>query len=95
MKHQLILSEEFVPIRTLLNLALKDISSYHDEYISIMVHDAQEMIRDRSYRYRANKRVYKYSSYLSVSSREVITSMNPNRLGESEYRKLLKIFEDL
>lgn len=96
MKYQVIHSkDEFVQIRSLLYIAVHEYSTYHDEYIKIMVHDAQEMISNRDYRFRANKRIYHYSSFLSRKCPSLIQSMKPEHLGREEYIKLLDFFEAL
>lgn len=87
--------EEFLPIRSLLHVAIEEFATYQDEYIGIMVHDAQKMIEDSTYRYRANKRVYRYSSYISKYDRAVIKSMDVQHLTKDDYIKLLSIFEAL
>ena len=87
--------EDFLSIRTLLHIAVEEYSTYHDEYIAVIVRDAQLLIKDNDYRYRANKRVYRYSSFISKRARPLITSMNPNHLTKEDYIKLLSLFEEL
>lgn len=86
---------EFTPIRSLLEIAVHEYETYEDQYIKIMVHDAKFMIQDSSYRFRADSRVYRYSSYLSKNNIDLISEMDPEDLGIDEYRILLAIFEAL
>lgn len=87
--------EEFTTIRNLLHIAIRQYSTYHDTYIHVMVHDAQMLISDESYRYRANKRVYEYSLFLSKHCPELVSSMKSESLGIDDYRKLLAFFDGL
>lgn len=87
--------DEFVVIRTILRGAVSNYDNYHDKYVGIVIRDAQMMAADRSYRYRANKRVYHISSFLSRYNSGLINGMNPNSLGKEDYIKLLQFFEEL
>lgn len=86
---------EYTPIRSLLNIAVTEYSTYHDQYIKIMVKDAILLAQDDKYRYSANRRMYKYSAYLSRHSVSVIRKMNPDRLSLDDYRILFEIFNQL
>ena len=83
---------EYTPIRSLLNIAVTEYATYHDQYIKIMVRDAISLSHDKTYRVVANTRMYRYSSYLSKHSVEVIRQMNPDRLSLSDYKTLFEIF---
>ena len=87
--------EEFVVIRTILKGAVANFETYHDKYIGIVIHDAQMMAADKFYRYKANKRVYHYSSFLCRHNVGLIEGMNPQRLKKEDYVKLLQFFEGL
>ena len=86
---------EFTPIRSLLYHAVADFDNYHDQYISVMVRDAIAIAADHGYKIRANRRLFRYSFYLSVHSVDVIRRMNPDRLTRDDYRALFDIFERL
>ena len=96
MKYQIIQNkEEFVAMRSLLHIAITHKAEYHDEYIRIMVRDAKEMSVNHAYRYHANKKVYHCSSFLSRHNPTLLDRLNPDSMGEPEYRMLLEFFESL
>lgn len=86
---------EFTPIRSLLHYAVKEFDTYQDQYIKVMVKDALLLAKDQGYLFRANRRMIRYSLYLSQHKRDVIATMNPNALGRNEYHTLLEIFRNL
>ena len=86
---------EFTPIRSLLYHALTEYDNYHDEYLNIMVRDAIAISRDHGYKVMANRRMFRYSFYLSIHSANVVRRMNPDRLTREDYRVLFEIFEHL
>lgn len=86
---------EYTPIRSLLNIAVTEYESYHDKYIKIMVKDAIFLSENNEYRFKANRRVYKFSSYLSVNSIDIIKSMKPDHLTLDNYKTLFEIFKSL
>ena len=90
-----IIPNEYTPIRSLLHYAVTEYNTYQDQYIKVMVEDAIMLSQDAEYRFRANRRMFRYSSYLSLHKREVVTSMNPQHLGIDEYRVLFEIFKNL
>lgn len=86
---------EYTPIRSLLYHAVNDYDNYHDQYISVMVRDAIAIAGDGGYKLRANRRMFRYSFYLSFHCIEVIRRMNPDRLTRADYQTLFDIFEHL
>lgn len=86
---------EYTPIRSLLHYAVTEYETYQDQYIKVMVRDALLLAEDQSYRLRADRRMIRYSLYLSQHERAVIATMNPNALGRAEYNTLFEIFQNL
>jgi len=86
---------EYTPIRSLLYYAVNEYQHYTDQYIKIMVRDAIEMANDANSRYMVNRRMYRYSHYLSINSMTVVRRMNPEQLTIEDYRTLFEIFKKL
>lgn len=86
---------EYTPIRTLLSIAVTQYNQYHDVYLKIMVRDAICLSRDSGYRIQANRRMFRYSSYLSKHFIPQVSRMNPEHLTLDDYRLLLDIFSRL
>lgn len=86
---------EYTPIRSLLKKAIRDFSTYQDQYIKVMVSDAISLSRDVGFRTQANGRLFRYSSYLSNHYMTVVNGMNPDSLTRDDYQRLYEIFEVL
>lgn len=86
---------EYTPIRSLLHYAVTEYETYQDQYIKVMVRDALLLAENKDYRLRADRRMIRYSLYLSQYKRDTIATMNPNALGRNEYSTLLEIFQNL
>jgi hypothetical protein len=86
---------EYTPIRSLLHHAAMEHEGYHDQNISDMVRDAIAIAGDVEYKIRANRRMFRYSFYLSAHCAEVVRRMNPDSLTREDYRILFEIFEHL
>lgn len=86
---------EYTPVRSLLHIALSEHTSYSVSRIQLIVSDAIMMAEDTRFRLKADRRVYKYSSYLSKHKVNVVRSMNPRHLSDRDLRTLLEIFENL
>lgn len=86
---------EYTPVRSLLHIALSEHTAYSVSRIQLIVSDAIMMAEDTRLRLKADRRVYKYSSYLSKHKGNVVRSMNPKHLSDSDLRILLEIFENL
>lgn len=86
---------EYTPIRSLLHYAVTEYETYQDQYIKVMVRDALLLAENKDYRLRADRRMIRYSLYLSQYKRDTIATMNPNALGRNEYNTLLEIFQNL
>ena len=87
--------EEYIPVCSILDRAIHQVSFQPDEMIKIVVSDARAMVKDDSYRYRANKVMYRYSSVLCKYNRGLLQKMNPDMLTIKDYISLLEFFESL
>lgn len=85
---------KYTPIQSLLNIAIKEDFSYQSVYVKTMVHDAILLSENYEYRFKANRRMFIYSSYLSKHCVSIIRSMNPDNLTIEDYKKLLSLFDD-
>lgn len=83
---------EYTPICSLLSIAVTDYNNYHDDYIKVMVRDAISLSENMEYRFQANRRMFRYSLYLSKHSMNVVRQMNPERLTRADYQELLNLF---
>lgn len=90
-----IVINEYTPIRSLLNIAVTEYETYHDHYIEIMVRDAISLSQNQHHKINANRRMYRYSSYLSRHCSVEIQRMDPQRLTLDNYKTLLRIFSNL
>lgn len=84
---------EYEPIRVLLQIAIANKNANGDEFIKIVVRDAQGLVRKSVTRYQIDDRLYVYSSELSRFERTRLLAMNPNRLKIADLRAMLKFFE--
>lgn len=94
-KQTKVIINEFTPIRSLLYYAVNEYVRYEDRYLRIMVKDAINMANNADNRYNVNRRLYRYSHYLSVNSIEIVRQMDPDHLNLEDYKRLLEIFEKL
>lgn len=84
---------EYEPIRMLLQIAIASRNTNGDEFIKIVVRDAQGLVRKTVSRYEIDDRLYVYSSEFSRFDRTRLLAMNPDRLKISDLRAMLKFFE--
>lgn len=90
-----VIPNEYTPVRSLLHMALSEHSTYSVTRIQVIVSDAIMMTEDVQYRLHADRRVYKYSSYLSKHKSSIVRTMNPSHLSDRDFATLLEIFENL
>lgn len=86
---------EYTPIRSLLNIAITREVNYQDDHLSVMVSDALSLIESSENRLHVNRRMYKYSAYISKHAPGVVQGMNPAALTHEDYERLLEIFNRL
>ena len=84
---------EYEPIRVLLQIAIANRNANGDEFIKIVVRDAQGLVRKTVTPYQIDDRLYVYSSEFSRFDRARLLAMNPDRLKISDLRAMLKFFE--
>lgn len=84
---------EYEPIRVLLQIALANRNTNGNEYIKIMVRDAQGLVRKTVTRYQIDHRLYVYSSELSRFDRVRLLKMDPEHLKSADLNAMLKFFE--
>ena len=84
---------EYEPIRMLLQIAIANNNANGDEFIKIVVRDAQGLARKSVTRYQIDDRLYVYSSEFSRFDRDQLFAMNPNSLKVTDLRAMLKFFE--
>lgn len=83
----------YEPIRVLLENALTNRNANKDEFIKIMVRDAQGLAQKTVTRYQIDHRLYVYSSEFSRFDRTRLLAMDPEHLKISDLRAMLKFFE--
>lgn len=94
MKLKIIRSKmEYEPIRMLLGIAIASGNANGDEYIKIMVKDAQGLAQKTVTRYQIDHRIYIFSSEFSRFDRNRLLAMDPEHLSISDLRAMLKFFE--
>ena len=84
---------EYEPIRVLLRIALANRNANGNEFIKIMVRDAQGLARNTVTRYQIDHRLYVYSSELSRFDRIRLLEMDPEHLKNTDLHAMLKFFE--
>ena len=84
---------EYEPIRILLQIAIANRNANGDEFIKIVVRDAQGLVRKSVTRYQIDDRLYVYSSEFSHFDRTRLLAMNPEHLKKADLRAMLKFFE--
>lgn len=85
--------KEYEPIRMLLQIAIAEGDANGEEFIKIVVRDAQGLVRKRVTRYEVDHRLYVYSSEFSHFNRTRLLAMDPDHLRISDLRAMLKFFE--
>lgn len=84
---------EYEPIRMLLQIAIASRNPSTDEFIKIVVRDAQRLARKTYTRYQIDHRLYIYSSEFSRFDRLRLLDMNPDSLKMKDLKAMLKFFE--
>ena len=84
---------EYEPIRMLLQIAIASRNTNGDEFIKIVVRDAQCLVRKTAARYQIDHRLYVYSSEFSRFDRTRLLAMDPDHLKMTDLRAMLKFFE--
>lgn len=84
---------EYAPLRSLLKIALESGNANGDEFIKIVVRDAQRLVRDNNSRYQVDRRLYVYSSELSKIQRSKLEAMNPDHLRLQDLREIFNFLK--
>ena len=85
--------EEFEPIRSILNVAIRESEGYQDDYLKVIVNDAKQLATDREqYQYTVNRRVLKYSTELSKFDKDKLMSFDTEHLKKKDYEAILRFF---
>ena len=86
---------QYLPVMMMLRLAIQQGEAYHNEHISMIVHDAQQLYLKKTTIHQINRSVYSYTVAIERYNPTLVSRMNPSHLMREDYISLLKFFETL
>ena len=86
---------QYLPVMMMLRLAIQQGEAYHNEHISMIVHDAQQLYLKNTTIHQINRSVYSYTVAIERYNPTLVSRMNPSHLMREDYISLLKFFETL
>lgn len=88
-------SQEFKPLKDILEVAITKYDTYEDRYVKVIVRDAQLLSRDPHNKSIVDRRVYAFSSTLSKMSLVRLQRFNPDALTRDDFKEILSYFNAL
>ncbi len=85
--------QDFTSIRILLKMSIEESERSYSSYISRIVRDAKAVLQSPSNISMIDRELYYYSMYLRDRGRDWIEKVNPDKLTEEDYKKMLEVFE--
>lgn len=85
----------YLPVMMMLRLAIEQGEHYHNEHISMIVQDAQQLYMKKTTIHQINRSVYSYTVAIERYNPTLVSKMNPKHLIKEDYVSLLEFFESL
>ena len=84
---------DFTNIRILIQSSMLRKSAECDKYVAQLIHDAQLVLKSPANISAIDRDLFFYSVYLGERGGNWVNQLDPERLKEEDYKKMLEVFE--